>query len=102
MQLLEQQLATVAKLAMDNKLPDAILTESGLKITPLDAAVPDTAQALIDKTSPNRCEHARDRDEERGITHFAKQLPPRCRIDFTDNVPTKPSQIIFSPRCLDC
>ncbi len=30
---------------------DAILTESGLKITPLDAAVPDRAQALIDQTS---------------------------------------------------
>ncbi|MFA9607797.1 hypothetical protein ACERI8_27055, partial [Klebsiella pneumoniae] len=29
----------------------AILTESGLKITPLDAAVPDRAQALIDQTS---------------------------------------------------
>ncbi|WP_437123763.1 hypothetical protein, partial [Klebsiella pneumoniae] len=29
-----------------NELPDAIITESGLKITPLDAAVPDTAQAL--------------------------------------------------------
>ncbi|PXX51588.1 Transposase and inactivated derivatives, TnpA family [Pseudomonas sp. LAMO17WK12:I10] len=51
LQLLKQQLATVAKLAKDNELPDAILSESGLKITPLDAAVPDTAQALIDKTS---------------------------------------------------
>lgn len=51
LQLLEQQLATVAKLAKDNEPPDAILTESGLKITPLDAAVPDTAQALIDRTS---------------------------------------------------
>ncbi len=37
--------------AKDNELPDAILTESGLKITPLDAAVPDRAQALIDQTS---------------------------------------------------
>jgi hypothetical protein len=34
-----------------NELPDAIITESGLKITPLDAAVPDTAQALIDQTA---------------------------------------------------
>ncbi|EEJ4473412.1 Tn3 family transposase [Salmonella enterica subsp. enterica] len=40
-----------ATLAKDNELPDAILTESGLKITPLDAAVPDRAQALIDQTS---------------------------------------------------
>ncbi|WP_028455993.1 Tn3 family transposase [Chitinilyticum litopenaei] len=48
--LLEQQLATVNRLALANELPDAIITESGLKITPLDAAVPDTAQALIDQT----------------------------------------------------
>ncbi len=41
----------VTRLAKDNELPDAILTESGLKITPLDAAVPDRAQALIDQTS---------------------------------------------------
>ncbi len=51
MQLLDEQLATVTRLAKDNELPDAILTESGLKITPLDAAVPDRAQALIDQTS---------------------------------------------------
>ena len=31
--------------------PMPSLTESGLKITPLDAAVPDQAQALIDQTS---------------------------------------------------
>ncbi|MHB5853413.1 Tn3 family transposase, partial [Klebsiella pneumoniae] len=51
LQLLDEQLATVTRLAKDNELPDAILTESGLKITPLDAAVPDRAQALIDQTS---------------------------------------------------
>ncbi|HAH1392651.1 TPA: Tn3-like element TnAs3 family transposase, partial [Escherichia coli] len=45
--LLEAQLATVNRMAAANDLPDAIITESGLKITPLDAAVPDTAQALI-------------------------------------------------------
>ncbi len=50
MQLLDEQLATVTR-GQDNELPDAILTESGLKITPLDAAVPDRAQALIDQTS---------------------------------------------------
>ena len=49
--LLEQQLATVNRMALANDLPDAIITESGLKITPLDAAVPDTAQALIDQTA---------------------------------------------------
>ncbi|RMR63868.1 Transposase, Tn3 family, partial [Pseudomonas savastanoi pv. fraxini] len=49
--LLEAQLATVNRMALANDLPDAIITESGLKITPLDAAVPDTAQALIDQTA---------------------------------------------------
>ena len=49
--LLETQLATVNSMALANTLPDAIITESGLKITPLDAAVPDTAQALIDQTA---------------------------------------------------
>ncbi len=49
--LLEKQLDTVNRLASANDLPDAIITESGLKVTPLDAAVPDTAQALIDQVS---------------------------------------------------
>jgi TnpA family transposase len=49
--LLETQLAIVNRMAAANNLPDAIITESGLKITPLDAAVPDTAQALIDQTA---------------------------------------------------
>jgi TnpA family transposase len=48
---LEQELETVNHLAMENDLPDAIITDSGLKITPLDAAVPVEAQALIDKTA---------------------------------------------------
>jgi TnpA family transposase len=48
---LETQLATVNRMAAANDLPDAIITESGLKITPLDAAVPDSAQALIDKVA---------------------------------------------------
>ncbi|HRF74657.1 MAG: Transposase, TnpA family [Candidatus Accumulibacter phosphatis] len=49
--LLEQQLATVNRMAAANDLPDAIITASGLKITPLDAAVPDAAQALIDRSA---------------------------------------------------
>ena len=49
--LLEQRLETVTRMAAANELPDAIITESGLKITPLDAAVPDAAQALIEQTS---------------------------------------------------
>jgi hypothetical protein len=38
-------------MAAANDLPYAIITESGLKIMLLDAAVPDTAQALIDQTA---------------------------------------------------
>ena len=50
--LLEAQLATVNRLAAANELPDAIITTaSGLKVTPLDAAAPDNAQALIDQTA---------------------------------------------------
>ena len=50
--LLEQQLARVNRLAAANELPDAtITTASGLKVTPLDAAVPDAAQALIDQAA---------------------------------------------------
>lgn len=49
--LLLQQLDTVNTLAAANDLPDAIITEAGLKTTPLDAAVPDAAQALIDRSA---------------------------------------------------
>ena len=39
-------------MAATNDLPDAIITTaSGLKITPLDAAVPDAAQAMIDQSA---------------------------------------------------
>ena len=49
--LLEQQLTLVNLMAATDELPDAVVTVSGLKITPLDAAVPDAAQALIDQTA---------------------------------------------------
>jgi len=49
--LLEAQLTTVNRLAAASDLPDAVISESGLKITPLDAAVPDAAQTLIDQTA---------------------------------------------------
>lgn len=39
--LLEQQLATVNRLALTNELPEAIITETGLRISPQDAVVPD-------------------------------------------------------------
>jgi TnpA family transposase len=46
--LLERELATVEGLAAADALPDAAITPTGsLKITPLDNAVPDTAQALM-------------------------------------------------------
>jgi TnpA family transposase len=46
---LHEQLQRVNQLAAANDLPDAILTDSGLKITPLDAGVPQAAQNLIDQ-----------------------------------------------------
>ena len=48
---LKQRLDTVNRMAGADDLPDAIITETGLKITPLDAAVPEAAQALIDKAA---------------------------------------------------
>lgn len=51
LQVLGQQLSTVHRLAAGNELPDAIITDTGLKITPLDADVPDEAQAVIDAAS---------------------------------------------------
>ena len=48
---LTQELETVNRLAVAGKLPEASLTAAGLKITPLDAAVPDEAQALIDQVA---------------------------------------------------
>lgn len=48
---LTQQLETVNGLAAAGELPDASLTAAGLKITPLDAAVPEAAQALIDQVA---------------------------------------------------
>lgn len=46
---LNDQLQSVDRLAAANDLPDAILTDAGLKITPLDASVPEPAQSLIDQ-----------------------------------------------------
>lgn len=46
---LNDQLQSVDLLAAANDLPNAILTDAGLKITPLDASVPQSAQSLIDQ-----------------------------------------------------
>jgi hypothetical protein len=48
---LEQQLATVSELPLANELPNAIITDTGLKITLLETIVPDGAQRSIDRTS---------------------------------------------------
>lgn len=45
--LLEQQLEMVNRLAEVDKLPDATVTETGLKITPLTNTVPDEADTLM-------------------------------------------------------
>jgi TnpA family transposase len=46
--LLEHELATVERLATANELPEAVVTSSGrLKIAPLDNAVPDEAEVLM-------------------------------------------------------
>lgn len=50
--LLDAQLSQVNAMALADDLPDAfITTATGLKITPLDVAVPDEAQALIDQSA---------------------------------------------------
>jgi TnpA family transposase len=49
--LLESNLEKVNQMAAANDLPDAVITESGLKITPLDAIIPEHAQAFVDQAS---------------------------------------------------
>ena len=48
---LHEELHRVDQLAAANDLPDAILTDSGLKITPLDAMVPQAAQNVIEQVA---------------------------------------------------
>lgn len=47
---LEKQLALVSQLAKEYELPDAVVNETGLKMTPHSTTVPDKAQRLIDQT----------------------------------------------------
>lgn len=47
MLLLQQQFENVDRIAQANELPDAIITASGLRITPLANAVPDEAHILV-------------------------------------------------------
>jgi TnpA family transposase len=46
LELLEQRLTVVNSLAAANELPDAVITESGLKITPLTNSVPADAESF--------------------------------------------------------
>jgi len=47
LRMLSGQMETVDRLAKANALPDAAVTESGLKITPLSNSVPEAADALM-------------------------------------------------------
>lgn len=47
---LDKQLSLVSRLALDNELPDAVVTDTGLKLTPQSTTVPEEAQRLIDQT----------------------------------------------------
>ena len=49
--LLDQQLDAVSRMAADNGLPDASVSDSGLKVTPLETSVPSEAEALIERAS---------------------------------------------------
>jgi len=48
---LNTRLAAVNEMAKNNSLPDAIIGQAGLKITPLETIVPERAQTLINRTS---------------------------------------------------
>ena len=48
---LEQQLTTVNSMAQANDLPDAVINESGLKITQQDTVVPIAAKLFIEQTA---------------------------------------------------
>ena len=49
--LLKMRLETVNRLAAAGKLPDAVITETGLKVSPLESGVPDAAQGMIEKAA---------------------------------------------------
>jgi TnpA family transposase len=51
LRLLDQQRDTVSRMAAANDRPDAIISASGLTITPLHTAVPEAAHTLIDQTT---------------------------------------------------
>ena len=48
---LEKRLAHINKLAAEDALPDATITETGLKITPIETSVPKNAKPFVDKAT---------------------------------------------------
>ena len=85
---LDQQLELVSRLAKADELPDAAVTESGLKITPLDNSVPEGANALIQqaysllphvKITEVLMEVDRWTDYTRCFTHIKNGDPPADR-----------------------
>ena len=51
LELLKKRLAHIDKLAAEDKLPDASITVTGLKITPIETSVPTHAKPFVDKTT---------------------------------------------------
>jgi TnpA family transposase len=51
LELLEKRLAHINKLAAENALPDATITATGLKITPIETSVPKNAKPFVDKAT---------------------------------------------------
>ena len=49
--MLEKRLAKVNKLAAEDALPDAIITENGLKITPIEAIIPTNAKNFVNQVT---------------------------------------------------
>ena len=51
LELLKEKLTTVNRLALADQLPDAVITNQGLRITPLEKIVPDEAEILMAQVS---------------------------------------------------
>ena len=70
--VLERELQTVERLAAQDQLPDASISGTGLKLTPLDSAVPPEADALM------RCATAASRTSATVPAASTWWSPPSC------------------------